>query len=198
MQTEVAPISAATFTVFDGLLLFIAAVSTLMAAQRGFIRVLFSLGGLIIGIVFASWEYLTVATLLNQWILSYAACQVIAFLVILLAVMLIFSIVAGILRKAIKTVGLGFADRLLGALFGLFRGILIGVALMMAVAAFVPDSPWLKNSTLAPYFLAGAHAVSFVVPEDFQLQVAKGATYLLQETPELMRPHTLTQPKDHQ
>jgi membrane protein required for colicin V production len=99
-----------------------------------------------------------------------------------------------VLRKTVKAIGLGFVDRLLGAAFGLLRGLLIGVAAMMAVTAFVPQAGSVQNSQLAPYFLRGVHAVSFVVPQDFQDQISAGAMYLLHKTPELFRPHTLTQP----
>ena len=189
------PLTAA-FNGFDWFLLGILALSTLFAFQKGFIRVLFSLGGLVAGIIVASWNYLAVAGNLSRWIHSFEIAEVVAFLLILTLVSTIFGILAKALRKTISAVGLGIVDRLLGAAFGLLRGCLLGVAVMMALAAFLPDTPLLKQSQLAPYFLSGAHAVSFVVPRRFQQQVADGAGKLLDITPELLRPHTLKQPVD--
>ena len=176
-----------TFTAFDWFLIATVAVSTIAAFFRGIIKVLFSLAGLILGILVAAWNYVALATRLHGFISSMPAAEVTAFLLIAIGIMVVFALLASVLRKAVNAVGLGFFDRLLGAAFGFLRGMLLGVAVMMAVTAFLPGSPWLKNSRLAPYFLTGAHAVSFVVPQHFQQQISAGATHLLQKSPELFR-----------
>jgi membrane protein required for colicin V production len=169
---------------FDWLLLIIVLASVLAAFRRGIIRVLFSLAGLIAGLLLASWNYARLAFPLHRWITSNTAAQAIAFFAILFTVMVLFTLAAGLVRKTVAAVGLGFVDRLLGAAFGLVRGALLGVAILMAITAFVPNSSWMKNSVLAPYFLAGCHAVSFVMPSGFRQQMAAGASHLLQQTPE--------------
>lgn len=178
---------------FDWFLIIIVLISAVAAFRRGIIRVLFSLAGLIAGIVLASWNYPRLAGWLHRWVTSEAAAQVIAFLAILCSVMILCTLAAGLVRRTVKAVGLGLADRLLGAAFGFIRGGLLGVAILMAITAFLPESPWIKNSFLAPYFLAGSHAVSFVVPRSFQEQLAAGAAHLLQQTPEQLRPRTSPQ-----
>jgi len=185
--------TAGSLTTFDWVLIALLALSTFLAFRRGIIKVLFSLGGLIAGILVASWNYTALAHTLGQWIVNEATARIVAFVVILAVVMVIFSLLAGLVRKAVSAVGLGILDRLLGAGFGIFRGVLLGVALMMAIAAFVPDAAFVRNSQLAPYLLRGAHAVALVVPEHFREQITAGATRLLRESPELSRPHTLTQ-----
>jgi len=187
------PPAATTFTAFDWFLVLVVVISTATAFQRGLIRVLLSLGGLIVGILVASWNYQAVALNLSRWISSFQVAEVVAFLLILILVMVLFAWIAKILRSTVQAIGLGFVDRVLGAAFGFVRGLLIGVVMMMAVTAFAPRTSWIQNSQLAPYFLSGVHAVSFVVPEHFQDQISAGAEYLLHETPELFRPHTLTQ-----
>ncbi len=180
------------FTSFDWFLVVVVAMSTLAAFFRGFIRVVFSLGGLVLGLVLASWEYAGLAARLTL-LPATEAREITAFLLILVGVMVVFSLAAGLLRKAISAVGLGIVDRALGGLIGFARGVLLGVACMMVFAAFAPNWEPLKDSQLAPYFLDGAHAVSFIVPEHFAKQVADGATHLLQRSPELFEPHTMTQ-----
>ena len=176
---------------FDWFLIVVLAISTAGAFARGIIRVLFSIGGLISGLLIACWKYESLAQTLKPWITWNDTAEIVAFLAILITVVILFGLVAWMLRKTVKAVGLGIVDRLLGAGFGLLRGCLIGVVAMMVIAAFAPGSPWVKNSQLAPYFLDGAHAVSFVVPSEFQKQVADGATHILQQAPEFFRPHTL-------
>ncbi len=185
-----------SFNGFDWFLLLVLAVSTLLAFMRGIIKVLLSLGGLVLGIVAAAWYYRGLAHGLSNVISSFAVAQVVAFLLIAVGIMIVFTVVANLLRRTAKVIGLGFFDRLLGGAFGFVRGCLLGSAAMMAAVAFLPDSAWIRTSQLAPYFLAGAHAVSFIVPETFQQQVAAGGRRLLEQAPELMRARTLTQPKD--
>ena len=180
-------ITVASLTAFDWVLVALVVVSALMAFRRGFIRVLFSLAGLIAGILIASWNYLGLATWMHRWVTSVTMAQVLAFLTILLAVWFVFGLAAGTVRKAVKAVGLGFADRMLGAAFGAARGVLLGIAVMMAVAAFAPDSGWARRSVLAPHFLAGAHAVSFVVPQHLAGQVSDGARHLLKKNAEVLK-----------
>ena len=184
MPPESTPL--ASLTSFDWALLLLVLMSTVAAFLRGIIKVLFSLAGLITGLILACWNYPAVALGLHRWIGSLEAAQIVAFLFILALVMILFSVVASLLRRTVSAVGLGFVDRLLGALFGLLRGVLLGVAAMMAIAAFLPGNSWVRNSQLSPYFLAGAHALSFVVPENFRKQIAAGATHLLQGAPDLL------------
>ena len=187
MQTP--PVTS--FTAFDWFLIVVVVASTLAAFSKGFIRVLLSVLGVLVGLLVASWYYLAVATTLHQWIVSFPMAEVLAFLIIFVLVVILFACIAKLLRKAVSAVGLGFIDRLLGGAIGFIRGLLLGVAAMMAAAAFIPNLPPVRDSQLAPYFLDGVHAVSFVVPEHLQDQLATGARQILQQSPELFRPHTL-------
>jgi len=176
-------IPVTSFTSFDWFLVVVVVMSAVFAFMRGFIRVLFSLVGLAVGTLLAGWYYVQAAVWLHRWIATKAVAEVVGFLAILFAVTIVFGLMANVVRKTAKLAGLGFMDRLLGAAIGVLRGVLLGVAVMMALAAFVPHSGWIRNSMLAPYFLDGAHAVSFVVPQHFQGQLAEGTRHLIEQTP---------------
>jgi membrane protein required for colicin V production len=175
---------------FDWFLILILGCSTVFAFMRGLLQELFSLGGLIAGILLASWNYHSLAPLLTRLISDIAAANVVAFLLIALGVMILCTIIGKILSGTVSAIGLGFLNRLLGAVFGFARGCLIGVAIMMAAAAFLPPAPWITNSHLAPYFLAGAHAVSFVVPHDLQQLILDGAKELKHNAPDWIKLHS--------
>src|SRR5271167_1609566 len=100
---------------FDCLLIAILAWSTITAFMRGIILELFSLGGLIAGILIASWNYEHLATLLAPLIqhltTSSSACDVIAFLAIVIGVMLLSGIAGKLIRRTARSIGLGFFDR---------------------------------------------------------------------------------------
>jgi membrane protein required for colicin V production len=103
--------------------------------------------------------------------------------------MVVATISGRLLRTSAHAIGLGFLDRLGGAAFGLVRGGLLGVAILMSVTAFLPNAGWLKNSRLAPYFLAGAHAVSFVVPHDLEQLILNGGSELKHNAPGWIKWH---------
>ena len=187
MPINAAPLTFASLSGLDWFLIVVVGMSVIAAFRRGIIRVLFSIAGLLAGITLAGWNYQQFADWLHRWITSYGVAEIVSFLTILIALLVLFSVVAGLLRRTAAAVGLGFMDRLLGAVFGLVRGVLAGMAILWAIVAFLPPSTWLENSRLAPYFLAGSHGLSFVVPRQLQEQVAEGTAHLLQQTPEHIR-----------
>ena len=175
------------FNPFDWFLFALLAYSTIMAFLRGFLRELFFFGGLILGILLAAWNYEHVGQLLGHLITAVTTAQLIAFFLIVLGVMLASGLIGRLLSRTVQAVGLGFLDRLLGAVFGFARGCLLGVAVLVAAAAFFPKTAWISNSRLTPYFLAGAHAVSFVVPHDLQQQILNGAQELKHNAPDWIK-----------
>jgi membrane protein required for colicin V production len=175
--------------VFDWFLIAILAYSTILAFMHGIIRELFSLGGLLAGILLASWNYNCAALYIERIITTTTTAQIVAFFLILLGVMVLSAVLGKLLNRTAHAVGLGFFDRLLGAVFGFARGFLFGVAVLMAVAAFLPHSAWIANSQLSPYFLTGAHAVSFVVPHDLEQLILDGATQIKHNAPDWIKLH---------
>lgn len=165
-------------SVFDWCLIAILVYSTILAFMRGIILELFSLGGLVAGIVLAGWNYQQVALLLRPLITKPSTEQIVAFLLIVVIVMIVSAILGKALNRTAHAIGLGIFDRLLGAVFGFGRGCLIGIVILMAVTAFRPWSSLGANSQLAPYFLRGVHAVSFVVPHDLQQMIWNGTEQL--------------------
>jgi membrane protein required for colicin V production len=122
---------------FDCFLIAMLAFSTIMAFVRGIILELFSLGGLIAGILLASWNYKHVAIILERLITTPAIAEIVAFLLIIIGVMVFSTLLGKALNRTAHAVGLGFFDRLLGALFGFARGCLFGV---LQIPGYLPIS----------------------------------------------------------
>jgi membrane protein required for colicin V production len=175
-----------TLNPFDWFLIAVVVYSTVIAFIRGFFREIFSLAGLVAGILLASWNYELVADRLLRWI-PWATAQIAAFLLIAILVMVLCGTAGKLLSSTARTIGLGFFDRLLGAVFGLARGCLMGVAVLMAAAAFLPRARYIRDSQLADYFLDGAHAVSFVVPTNLQDHIRAGAAELKHGAPDWIK-----------
>ncbi len=158
----------------DWLLAALLVYSVVRAALNGFFRAAFNLAGLVLGLPLAFWGYGDLALDLRNLLTSPALAQLVAFVLILSAVALVASLLGRLFRRGARTVGLGFADRLGGAVFGFVRGLLIGAALLLAITAFLPTAPWIQTSQLAPYFLRTAHALSFSMPADLRLRLRDG------------------------
>ena len=162
-----------TFNPLDWLLTSLLAYSTIRAAMNGFFRSAFTLAGFLVGFPLACWYYREGAYALAGLITTPAFAEFAAFLLILAAVTIVAGLLGRLFRGGARTVGLGWADRLGGAAFGLLRGVLIGAAFLLALTAFLPGSPWVRTSHLSPYLLRGAHAVSFTMPSDLRLRVTE-------------------------
>jgi membrane protein required for colicin V production len=158
----------------DWLLAIILAFSVLRAAMRGLVREAFALGGLIVGFLLACWNFDRLAIQLRGLVNDRPIADLLAFFLILFGVVIVATLTGKLLSRTASAVGLGFFDRLFGALFGLTRGALLALALLLAVTAFLPAAPWVQTSSLAPYFLRANHAVSFVMPSGLQQQLTRG------------------------
>lgn len=171
----------------DWTLAILLTYSAVRAAMNGLFREAFSLGGAIVGFTVACWYYHDAAHALAGLITTPAFAQVTAFLLILVGITAAASLLGRLFRRGARTIGLGFADRLGGAVFGLLRGALIATALLTAVTAFLPTAPWVQTSVLAPYLLRGAHAVSFTMPPDLRLRLRDGLGHLKHSSPDWIK-----------
>jgi len=194
------PPSIFTMNPLDWILGIILVYSVVRAAMRGFIAESFALGGVLCGLLFACWFYRHAGASLAGLISSPPLAQLAAFLLILTTTMVAAALLAKVISSTAKAIGLGFFDRLLGAIFGLLRGALLGLSLLLPITAFLPTSPWVQQSVLAPYFLRAAHAVSFLMPTDLRLKLLDGLDRIRHNTPDWVdsgSPGSKTQPENH-
>src|SRR5206468_10486327 len=120
----------------DWIIIAVLALSVLVAAAQGFFFEVFSLAGAIFGYILAAWEYWRIAPWFEQYVKSPAAANAAGFLTIFVSVMVLASIAGKVVRWALHEVGLRWVDRLLGAAFGLVRGIVLVTVAIMMMAAF--------------------------------------------------------------
>ena len=83
-------------------------------------------------------------------------------------IMFIGSIINNMISKLVQSIGLGFFDRLIGFVFGLTRGALIVLALVMTAPYLldVENQQWWLTSSLIPYFeqfkIVGANVLTWM------------------------------------
>jgi membrane protein required for colicin V production len=105
------------------------------------------------------------------------------FVAIFFGVLLVGGLLGWTLSRIVKSAGLSWPDRMLGAAFGFVRGVLFSIALVMILMAFTPGSTSgaapasVVRSRLAPYVVDAARVVSAMAPyelkEGFRRSYAK-------------------------
>jgi membrane protein required for colicin V production len=171
----------------DWLLIALLTYSVVRAILRGFILEAFALGGLVLGFLLACWFYLQAAHQLSGLIGSAPLAEFAGFVLIAAVTMVTASLLGRLLRRTASAVGLGFMDRLLGAVFGLLRGGLLCLAILTCLTAFLPPGRWISRSRMAPYFLRSAHAVSFVMPSDLKHHLSEGLERIKHTSPDWIK-----------
>ena len=106
-------------TMIDILIIAAFGAGTVIGFMKGFIRQLASILGLIVGLLAAKALYAGLAGRLCPAVTdSMTVAQILAFLIIWIAVPLGFTLVASLLTKALEAISLGWLNRLLGSGLG--------------------------------------------------------------------------------
>jgi membrane protein required for colicin V production len=166
----------------DLLIVAVILISVISAFIKGFLVELFSLVGVILGLLIAAADYGRLAPWVERWIRNPQVADLVTFLFIALCVMVITSLLARLLRGTVHRIGLGLVDRLLGAVFGFVKGCALVTLTMMAIAAFLPKADWLGSSKLAPLFLTAAHDGSHMTPVELGEKIREGVRLLRNAT----------------
>jgi membrane protein required for colicin V production len=154
----------------DFILLAILLSSTVSGAMKGMARVAIGLVATILGVLFAARWYTDAGMLFREYVSSPAIANAIGFLVILIAFTVAGAIIAAMLAAIFKWVGLSWLDRSLGAVFGLLRGLLVAVVLLMIALSFPRQTPHaaLSGSRFAPYVIEAARVLAAVTPPELR------------------------------
>lgn len=155
----------------DAVLLVILAVSVLTSFRKGLSREVIGLVAVILALVFGIWFYGTAGSLVLPYLSSRAAANFAGFLLVFFGVVLLGSIVSYVVGRFLRVTGLSFVDHALGAVFGLVRGTLVAVALLMGIMAFSPgDRPpeSVVNSRVAPYAVDAARFIVSMAPHELR------------------------------
>lgn len=168
----------------DWAIVGVIALSALMAAAQGFFVEIFTLAGVVAGYIAAAWGCRQVGGWFVPYVKTAAIADLAGFLTILLAVMIVAGMAGRIVRWAMKEVGLRWVDRLLGAAFGLVRGVVLVTVVLLGVTAFDPGTSHLRNSQLAGYFLVAGRGASWVAPTEVRRKFREGLERLRQPQPQ--------------
>ncbi|MDY4279687.1 MAG: CvpA family protein [[Pasteurella] mairii] len=137
----------------DLIIIGIIAFSVIVSLLRGFVREVMSLASWVVAFLVANNFYPYLANYLTQIQSPYLRDGA-AIAILFVATLIIGAIVNYVISQLVDKTGLSGTDRVLGACFGLLRGVLIVAALLFFVDTFTnfSQSDWWKNSKLIPHF----------------------------------------------
>jgi membrane protein required for colicin V production len=155
----------------DAVLAIIMLASVLSSFRKGLSREVIGLVSVCLALLLGIWLYGLAAGYLLRYVNSRQAANFAGFAVVFCGVLLIGSLFSLTVGKILRISGFSFIDHLLGLVFGLVRGLLIGVALITGIMAFSPgDRPPAEvvRSRMAPYMLKGSRMVAAMAPHELK------------------------------
>lgn len=141
-------------TWIDAVFLAVLALSMLAGFVRGFVREALGLGAWVVALMVARVLAEPVAELMSGFIESFDARLVLAFALVIFAVILLCSIVIRLVHAAIVWVGMGLLNRFAGAVFGIARGtiILLVATVVITLTPLAELQAW-QQALLRPTFI---------------------------------------------
>src|ERR1700710_2521925 len=98
----------------DVVLLAILALSSFASFRKGFSREIIGLAASLFALVLGMWFYGLAGSFFEPYVSSPRIAHLLGFFVVVISVLILGSIVAAIVSRFIRTIGLSFFDRLLG------------------------------------------------------------------------------------
>lgn len=156
-------------TIFDYIVIGIISFSALLSITRGLVHEVVSLLAWIIAFFAASRYSVNTAPLLSDWIMDESIRMLVAFSVTFFVILLVTMLASRLLSALVRGVGLGLIDRMLGALFGVVRGLVI-ILFLITAAGFtpLPQQPFWQQAVLSePLEIMAADVIPWL-PQDFR------------------------------
>jgi membrane protein required for colicin V production len=148
----------------DIAVIVIIALFTIRGAWIGFIRQLAFIVALVLAFLVAGAFSRQLAAFLKPLDASPQLNFLLIYGALLLAVYVVVTLLGVALTKMVKVTMLGGADRILGGIFGLAKGIFLATLLFMAIAGIMSESAeFLRRSFSYPYLSSSAKALSWFI-----------------------------------
>ena len=163
----------AHMTAFDYAVLGIVGLSVIVSIWRGVVREVLALLSWVIAFVIAQGYAHSVAAWLPSGLANPSLRLLIAFIVLFLGVLLLAALVAILISRLVRSVGLGPVDRGVGAIFGLLRGMLaVLILVLLCGLTSVPQHPVWREAMLSPPLEAIAVSLAPMLPEELSRRIS--------------------------
>jgi membrane protein required for colicin V production len=158
----------------DIVLLLIILASIATSFSKGLTREVVGLASVVAAIFVGIWFYGMAGGWLEPYVKSRGMANFCGFVIVFAGVMLLGAFIGAVLSRLLRATGLSFFDKLLGAGFGAARGVLLAVAVVLALMAFVPGAQAgsppsaVVNSKVAPYVIDAARIFAAAAPTELK------------------------------
>ncbi|WP_296661947.1 CvpA family protein [Paraburkholderia sp.] len=155
------------FTAFDYAVMAVIGVSALRGAWRGFIGEIFGLIGWIVAFLVAC-RYVehVVPWMPAHWPGGAVTQWLIAFALIVIAVVFAAGVVNALLGRLVQVTGLSGVDRSLGLMFGLVRGVvLVLILVVLGGLTELPQQDFWRDALLRRYAEQGVRELKPLLPK---------------------------------
>ena len=169
-------------TTIDIILLVVLAAGLILGFTKGFLRQLASILGLIVGLFVAKALYATVAVKILPLVDgAMTAAHIISFIAIWLIVPLLFVFAASLVTKALEIIHLGWLNRIMGAILGAAKYLLLASLIIGFIESFDSDNSLISQTKkedsvlyypmqkLSEFFIPAAKKVTQQYINEFQI-----------------------------
>lgn len=159
-------------TGFDYVVIAILLVSLALGGWRGLVSEVLALLAWVIAFLVAKHFSPLLQPLFSSVTSEPLIQQAGAFALLFVVTLLLLGLLRLLLREALHAVGLGVADRLLGAVFGLARGLLMVLILvLLGGLTNFPKQQWWYNAMFAPPLETAVLAIRPWMPEQLAKRI---------------------------
>lgn len=156
----------------DWLCIVVLVCSLVIGAWRGLVFELLSLTSWVVAFFLAQWFAADAAALLPMKDTDPMIQHAVGFVLVFVVAIFACSFVAWLMKKLIDAIGLRPADRALGGLFGLLRGVLVLLVLAAVVSmTTMHEAEWWKTAHSAPILEAALQAIKPLLPTDMGTRI---------------------------
>ena len=150
----------------DIVIIVVAVLLGAVGLRQGIIKTVFGIAGLIGGIVLAGRYYDELAAVLSSSGATWV--NIAAYAIILIATLIVVGIIGRLVAKLVHLVLLGWLDRLVGCVLGVFIGSLLCAAILAIVVNYYPGAEAvISQSGLARFLMEGFPLLLALLPEEF-------------------------------
>ena len=161
----------------DWVLVCIGAFWVLRGLMRGAISQIFGIAGIFIGFLLASHHYLQVSAFITGQFhsISRTAALPLSFILLFLCTWFTIAVAGAWIVRVVRSAGLGFIDRLWGAMIGFCKALLFAIVTISVLTLFSTggNAPLVAQSRLAPIITEASKYLFKIAPSKVQDELSK-------------------------
>jgi membrane protein required for colicin V production len=164
-------------SILDWILICFAAFWVLRGLMRGAVSQIFGIAGILAGFFVASYRYEQLSVYITQQFPSItgAVAKPLSFILLFFVTWFILGVLGFWVARLIRGVGLGFLDRLWGAMIGFGKALLFAIVAVSILTLFSADGnpSLLARSMLVPHIREASEFLFKLTPERVQEELSR-------------------------